>query len=43
MDLKEIGVNMRNYIDSARDRECECGIETAGSIRQGLVMECNLW
>ena len=36
MDLKEIGNNTRNWVDSAEDRElleslCECGIEPPGS------------
>ena len=36
MDLKEIGINERNWVDSAQDRNywssCECGIEPPGSI-----------
>ena len=35
-DLKEIGINSRNWVDSAQDRiledPCECGIEPPGSI-----------
>ena len=37
MDLKEIGINTRNVVDSAQERDyfegpCECGIEPPGSI-----------
>ena len=37
MDLKEIGINTRNWVDSAQDRELleipwECSIEPPGSI-----------
>ena len=37
MDIKEIGVNTRNWIDSAQDMDyleshCECGIEPPGII-----------
>ena len=42
MDLKEIGVNMRNWVDSAQHRDywrpCECGIEPPGSI-SGVVLQ----
>ena len=35
-DLKEIGVNARNWVGSAQERDygspCECGIESPGSI-----------
>ena len=34
MDLKEIDINMRNWVDSAQDREC--GIEPLGSISHGV-------
>ena len=42
MDLKEIGNNTRNWIDSAQEREywkafCECGIEPPYSISHGVV------
>ena len=41
MDLKEIGVNTRNRIDSAKDRDlfeipCERGMESLGSISHGF-------
>ena len=41
MDLKEIGVNMRNRVNSAQyggllESPCECGIEPPGSISHGL-------
>ena len=33
MDLKEIDVNTRNWVDSAQDRgPCGCGIAPPGSI-----------
>ena len=36
--LKEIGINMRNWVDLTQDREspCECGIETPGTIIHGV-------
>ena len=41
MDLKEIGINTRNWVDSAQDRDYwrasfECGIEHLGSISHGV-------
>ena len=38
MDLKEISVNTRNWVDSTQDREspCDFGIEASGSISDGL-------
>jgi hypothetical protein len=40
MDLKIIGINTRNWVDSAQDRNysspCECGIEHPGSISHGV-------
>jgi hypothetical protein len=40
MDLKEIGVDTRNWIDLAQDRNywnpCECGIEPLSSISHGV-------
>jgi hypothetical protein len=36
MDLKEIGINTRNWVDSAQDRTRECAIEPPGSIRHGV-------
>ena len=43
MDLKEICINTRNWVDSAHDRDslspCKCGIEPPGSIR----LEVNLY
>ena len=36
MDLKEIGNNTRNWIDSAQDSPCECGFEPPGSISHGV-------
>jgi hypothetical protein len=33
MDLKEIGINTRNWVDSAQDREC--GKDPPGSISHG--------
>ena len=36
MGVKEVGVNTRNWVDSAQDRDyCECRIETRGSKSQG--------
>ena len=41
MDLEEIGINARNWVDSAQDRNlleslCECGIEPPGCISHGV-------
>ena len=41
MDLKEIGINTRNWVGSAQDRDywdtpCECCTEPPGSISQGV-------
>ena len=40
MDLKEIGINAGNWVDSAQDRDywspCECGNEPPGSISLGV-------
>ena len=41
MDLEEIGINTRNWVDSAQNRDylespCECGIEPPGSISHGV-------
>ena len=41
MDLKEIGINMRNWIDSAQDRDywrnpLNCGTGPPGSIILGV-------
>ena len=41
MDLKEIGIITKNWVDSAQDRiywwgPCECGIESPGSISHGV-------
>ena len=37
MDLEEIGISARNWVDSAQDRNyCECGIEPMGSISHGV-------
>ena len=41
MDLKEIGINMRNWVDLTEDRDywralCESGIEPPGSISRGV-------
>ena len=40
MDLKEIGSNTRNWVDSAQDRDywspCEYGIEPPGFISHGI-------
>ena len=41
MDLKEIGINMRNWVDFAQDKDllkspCECGIEPPGSTSHGV-------
>ena len=41
MDLKEIGINAGNWVDSAQDRNflespCECGIEPPGYISHGV-------
>ena len=42
MNLKEIGINAGNWVDSAQYRDywrvfCERGIEPAGSITHGVV------
>ena len=36
MDLKEIVINTRNWVDSAQDRYCECDIEPPGFIKHGV-------
>jgi hypothetical protein len=41
MDLEEIGINTRHWVDSAQDKgllesPCECGIEPPGSISHGV-------
>ena len=40
MDFKEIGINMRNWVDSTQDRylegPCECGIKPPGLISHGV-------
>ena len=36
MDLEDIGMDRRNLVDSAQDRNCECGIEPPGSINHGV-------
>ena len=41
MNLKEIGINKRNWVDSAEDRyylesPCECDIEPPGSVSHGV-------
>ena len=41
MDLEEVGINARNWVDSAQDRDllespCEYGIEPPGSISHGV-------
>ena len=40
MDLKETGINMRNWVDLPQDRDlvspCECSIEPLGSIKHGV-------
>ena len=38
IDLKQIGIDTRNWVDSAQDKgllesPCECGIEPSGFIR----------
>ena len=35
MNLKEIGIDMRNWVDSAQDKEC--GTESYGSISHGII------
>ena len=32
MDLKELGINTRNWVDSVQESPCECGIEPPGTI-----------
>jgi hypothetical protein len=32
MDLKEIDINTRNWVDSSQDSPCECCIESPSSI-----------
>jgi hypothetical protein len=41
IDLEEIGINARDWVDSAVDSDylesfCECGIEPPGSISHGV-------
>ena len=37
MDLKEIGANTRNRVDSVQNRDpCECDIEPTGSVNHGV-------
>ena len=38
IDLTEICINTRNWVDLAQDREspCDCGIEPSGSISHGV-------
>ena len=36
MNLKEMDVNTRNWVDSAQDRDCKCGIEPPDSISHGV-------
>ena len=37
MDIKEIGVNARNCVDSSHDSDyCECGIEPQSPIKHGV-------
>ena len=36
MDLKEIGINARNWVDSTQESPCECCIEPPGSISNGV-------
>ena len=36
MHRKEIGINMRNWIDLAQESPCEYGIEPLGSINHGV-------
>ena len=43
MAIKEIGINMKNQVDSAQDRDCcktryECVIEPLGSVSHGANM-----
>ena len=42
MDLEEIGISTRNWVDSAQDRllesPSECGIDPPGSISQELII-----
>jgi hypothetical protein len=43
MYLKQIGVDMRNWVDSAQrllESPCECGIEHPGSISHGVSLNC---
>ena len=34
--IEEIGIIVGNLVDSAQDRDCECGIELPGSISYGV-------
>ena len=45
MDLKEIVINSRNWVDSAQDREspCGCSIETLGSISHGVSVTLEIF
>ena len=36
MDLQEICINAGNWVDSAQDSSCECGIEPQVSINHGV-------
>ena len=37
MDLKEIYINAGNWVDSAQESPCECGIEPPGFISNELI------
>ena len=37
MNLKEIGIDMRNWVDLVHGSPCECSIEPTGFISHGLV------
>ena len=36
MDLKELCINRTNWVDSAQESPCECGIEPPGFISHGV-------
>ena len=36
IDLKEVGINTRNWIDLLQETPCKCGIEPVGFISHGV-------
>ena len=38
MGLDDIGINAGNWVDSAQESPCECGIEPTGSISHRVII-----